>query len=177
MLNKKVASSTAIYGVGTMLRGGGKLLYPVAAYVLQCWTEYVRFGILNAAKTIYLAYAAYIRVFLFTGLYFVWIPVEGAVGAAKTTLVAFFVRFGIIYYFSQKLFKIDHPWLRLVSLIAYFCLTIIPDELWVLPLKACIVLFAMTLLMFTPIIEKQHRLYVWQAVRKVTGDMIKKVSG
>ena len=76
----------------------------VAAYVLQCWTEYICFGILNAAKTKYLAYAAYFTVILITGLYLVWIPLEGAVGAAKATLVAFSVRAGIIYYFSQQFF-------------------------------------------------------------------------
>lgn len=42
----------------------------VAAYVLQCWTEYVRFGILNAAETRYIAYATYVTVVLITGLYF-----------------------------------------------------------------------------------------------------------
>lgn len=154
----------------------------VAAYVLQCWVEYVRFGILHAAKTHYIAYATYATVILITGLYFVWIPLEGATGAAKATFVAFTVRFGIIYYFSQQLFKINFPWPRLIMLIAYFSalslfvVIVIPDEIWVLPLKACIVLFAMILIFFTPIIEKQHRLYARQAVRKFSGDMIKKIS-
>lgn len=155
----------------------------VAAYVLQCWTEYVRFGILNAAKTRYIVYATYITVILITGLYFFWIPPEGAMGAAKATFVAFFVRFGMIYYFSQQLFRIDFPWSRLISLIVYFsglsffAISIIPDETWALPLKACIIVFGMILLFFTPVIEKQHRLYARQAIRKLTGDMIKKVSG
>lgn len=155
----------------------------VAAYVLQCWTEYTRFGILNAAKTHYIAYATYITVILITGLYFLWIPPDGAIGAAKATLLAFAVRFGFIYYFSQQLFRIDVPWPRLLLLIIYFSslslfvVVAIPDEIWFLPLKACIILLAMILLFFTPIIEKQHRLYVRQAIHKFSGDMIKKVSG
>ena len=155
----------------------------VAAYVLLCWTDYVSFGIFKAAETRYIAYATYVTVVLITGLYFLWIPLEGAIGAAKATLVAFMVRFGIIYYFSQQLFKINFPWPRLIMLIAYFSslsifvVIVIPDELWVLPLKACIILFAMILLFFTPIIEKQHRLYARQAVHQLSIDMIKKVSG
>ncbi|VAW54769.1 Polysaccharide biosynthesis protein [hydrothermal vent metagenome] len=154
----------------------------VAAYVLQCWTEYVRFGILNAAKTRYIAYATYITVILITGLYYMWIPLEGAVGAAKATLVAFIVRFGIIYYFSQGLFRIAFPWSRLIMLIAYFSglsifiTVLIPDELWALLLKASVVLFAIILLFFTPILEREHRLYVREAVCKLAGNMLRKIS-
>jgi O-antigen/teichoic acid export membrane protein len=154
----------------------------VAAYVLQCWTEYIRFGILNSTKTKYLAYATYTTVFLITVLYFYWIPLEGALGAAKATLVAFIVRLGIIYYFSQKFFRIDFPWSRISLLIIYFAtlsffmIAVIPDALWLLPLKGCMVLFAMVFLFFTPIIEKQHRLYARQAVQKLFSDTIKKIS-
>ena len=151
----------------------------VVAYVLQCWTEYVRFGILNAAKTKYIAYATYITVFLITLLYYLWIPAEGAVGAAKATLAAFFVRFCIIYYFSQQLFRIDFPWSRIILLVIYFAtlsfvlMTVMPNELWALPLKSCIILFAMLLLLFTPIIEKQHRLYARQAAGRLIKGLFK----
>jgi O-antigen/teichoic acid export membrane protein len=124
-----------------------------------------------------------VTVIVITGLYFVWIPLEGAMGAAKATLVAFIVRFGIIYYFSQQLFRINYPWPRLIMLIVYFSglslfvVTLMPDELWVLPLKACIILFAMIVLFFTPIIEKEHRIYARQTVHKLIGDMFNKVSG
>jgi len=57
-----------------------------------------------------------------------------------------------------------------------FVVSVIPDELWALPLEGYIVLFAMMFLFFTPIIEKQHRLYARQAARKFSGEMIKKDS-
>jgi len=154
----------------------------VSAYVLQCWTEYIRFGILQSGKTYYLAYATYATVFLITVLYLYWIPSEGGVGAAKATLVAFIVRFAIIYYFSQRLFPIAIPWRRLFYLIMYFIFlslwieVIIPAGNWALPLKGSLVVMGLFILMFTPIISKEHRMAFRVLINKKSNSLIRKIS-
>lgn len=154
----------------------------VSAYVIQCWTEYIRFGILQAARTHYIAYATYITVFMITIFYIYWIPEQGAVGAAKATLVAFAVRFGIIYYYSQRLFKIVIPWGRMLGLIAYFILlallidAIVPAEKWALPLKASVIVAGMVALLFTPIISKSHRVVIRQVVHEKSNGFIRRIS-
>ena len=144
----------------------------VAAYVIQCWTEYIRFGILQAAQTRYIVYATLITVIFITLLYFYWIPREGPVGAAKATLAAFIVRFGFIYYFAQRLFPIAIPWVRLFSLmmyftiIGYFLATLEMPDKWAFFLKGASVILGLVVLFLTPIVSSEDRGYVWSYVRR-----------
>jgi len=139
----------------------------VAAYVVQCWIEYIRFGILQAAKTRYIAYATFITVFFITLFYLYWIPIEGPVGAAKATLAAFVIRFVFIYYFSQRLFPIQIPWYRLLFMVAYFagiCLLLnmlVIGDAWAFLVKGAIVVLGLVGLLFIPIVSREHRSMIW----------------
>ncbi|MGB7934294.1 MAG: oligosaccharide flippase family protein [Gammaproteobacteria bacterium] len=144
----------------------------VAAYVIQCWTEYMRFGILQAAQTRYIAYATFITVFFITLFYIYWIPHEGPVGAAKATLAAFIIRFGFVYFYAQRLFPIAIPWVRLISLLMYFTiisfslvLLKMPDK-WAFFVKGFAVALGLFVLFLTPIVSSGDRENVWLYVRQ-----------
>ena len=144
----------------------------VAAYIIQCWIEYIRFGILQAAQTRYIAYATFITVFFITLFYFYWIPREGPVGAAKATLAAFIIRFGFIYYYAQRLFPIAIPWVRLFSLLMYFTLISfslvmleLPDK-WAFIVKGVTVVLGLVVLFLTPIVSSEDRAGVWLYARR-----------
>jgi O-antigen/teichoic acid export membrane protein len=64
----------------------------VAAAIVQCWTDYLRFGIFHASRNRHLTYGTLISAVLVTLLYVWWIPREGALGAAKASFVALAVR-------------------------------------------------------------------------------------
>lgn len=145
----------------------------VAAYVLQCWTEYVRFGIFHTAQTRHLAYGTLLTAVLISLLYWYWIPREGIVGAAKATLVAFLVRFAYIWFVSQRLFPMDIPWGRVAILAVYLSGVCIALGFWSLPdllamaLKSIVVLLAALLLMLTPMIEVDHRALMSGAIKRI----------
>ena len=135
----------------------------VAAYVLQCWMEYLRFGILQAAETKYIAISTVFTVLLITALYIFWIPREGPLGAAKATFVAFVFRFLLIYYFSQKFFKMHIPWRRLITMISYFSVlslllgNIEMSDGKAMIIKGLIIVLAMVGLLYLPIVSNEHR--------------------
>jgi len=149
----------------------------VVAYIFQCWTEYTRFGILQAAATRFIAYATLLTVVCITIFYLYWIPREGAVGAAKATLAAFAVRFYIVYYFSQRLFPMQIPWYRLFFLIAYFAVVylvlnqLVLADAWAMPVKGILILLAMAGLLFMPIINADHRSVVWSEFARLRSSL------
>lgn len=147
----------------------------VIAYVLQCWTEYVRFGILQSGRTGHIAWGTLITAVLITFLYWFWIPAEGAVGAAKATLVAFAARFIYTLVIAQRLFFIDIPWARILGLALYLALVCFVLQYWdisgwlALIGKGGVVVAASAVALLTPLIEEEHRARVMHAVRGMVG--------
>lgn len=82
----------------------------VAAYVVQSWSGVVQFGIDVSERTKYVTYAMWISVVVILGLYALLIPRFGAMGAAVATLLAFSVRFALLYWFSQRLWPVTYRW-------------------------------------------------------------------
>lgn len=144
----------------------------VAAYVVQCWDDYMRFGILNSEKTRYIAYGTLLTAVLITLFYWFWIPAEGVVGAAKATFWAFVFRFVFTLVVSQRLFPIEIPWARLTASILYLSAISWALSLWSLSdvaamvVKGSLVLCAVALLAVSPMIEPAHRSLMQGAIRK-----------
>ena len=80
------------------------------AYVIQAWTSFGNFGVLYAGKTKYIAYGTVVAAIAIIILSFILIPTFSVYGAAVATIIAFFIRFMIIYYYSQKFYKLFLPW-------------------------------------------------------------------
>lgn len=82
----------------------------VLAYVFQCWSNVVDFGIEVSEKTRYTSMATWIAVGVIAVLYVLLIPPYGAMGAAIATLVAMFVRFLATLHFAQRLWPVSYHW-------------------------------------------------------------------
>lgn len=147
----------------------------IAAYVVQCWDDYVRFGILYSEKTRFIAYGTLLTAVLISLLYWFWIPAEGIVGAAKATFVAFVFRFGFTWLVAQRLFAMDIPWGRLAALIVALGLVALLLSVWTLSdwtgmaVKGAAVIIATALLCLTPIVDDMHRKQIWQGIRRFIG--------
>ena len=135
----------------------------VAASLLQCWTDYLRFGIFHSGKTLHMAYGTVVTVALITILYEWWIPLEGALGAAKATFVAFVLRLGYFAVVGNRFFRIEVPWGRLAVTSGVFLGVFLFLSSWPLPdrtallVKASVVLVITALLASSPILPAEHR--------------------
>lgn len=96
---------------------GAAAFVPVvlAAYVIQGWAEVVQFGIDASERTKFATIAFWGATVVTLSLYFVLIPRLGAWGAALATLLGFLVRFGLTYWFAQRLFPIAYQWSRVLA--------------------------------------------------------------
>lgn len=88
------------------------------AYVLQSWTEVVKFGIDLSGQTKYVSYAAWISMILTLGLYGLLIPRWGGFGAAWATVAGFGLRFALVYRWAQQLRRLPYDWTHPVRIIA-----------------------------------------------------------
>jgi O-antigen/teichoic acid export membrane protein len=91
----------------------------LAAYVVQSWGEATQFGIGVSQKTKYMTYSTWAAVVVVVALYATLIPRYGGYGAAIATLIAFTVRFGLAYHWSQKLWRVRYSWGRNLLLAGY----------------------------------------------------------
>ncbi|OGL42883.1 MAG: hypothetical protein A2W05_08865 [Candidatus Schekmanbacteria bacterium RBG_16_38_10] len=82
----------------------------IIAYVFQAWTFYCNFGIYIKERSKHMAFANFISAMSNILLNFVLILEYGALGAAWATVGSFFIRFLLVYMFSQKSFHIDYGW-------------------------------------------------------------------
>jgi O-antigen/teichoic acid export membrane protein len=121
---------TLATGIGTFVRPviqvmttpafhGAALLVPVilAAYVVGAWMDALKFGIDVSEKTQYFSYANWIAVAIILVLYATLIPPFGGLGAALATLVAFVVRAALVYYWSQRLYRLRYTWAPIIRLL------------------------------------------------------------
>lgn len=82
----------------------------LAAYVLQSWASTVDIGILVVEKTRYVAIANFLAAGVALTGYSILIPRYLEWGAAFGTLLAFATQFGLIYFFSQRLWPVRYRW-------------------------------------------------------------------
>jgi O-antigen/teichoic acid export membrane protein len=86
---------------------------------------FVQFGILIRKQTKYIAYSTIIAVVSSVGLNFLLVPRFGMYGAGAAMLIAFFVRFFVVYKWSQGLYPVPYSWGRLVALVAFSAVLLI----------------------------------------------------
>lgn len=79
-------------------------------YVVQGWTAAVHFGIDVSERTKFSAYANWISAAVIIVAYAVLIPPLGGFGAAVATLIGFSVRFGLVYFWANRLYPIRYQW-------------------------------------------------------------------
>jgi O-antigen/teichoic acid export membrane protein len=91
----------------------------ILAYIIQGWTAFGNFGIMKTGKTKYIAYGTIMGVIVIIPLSFILIPPLKGYGAGLATIIAFFVRFLVIYNYSQKYYHLEIPWLKALSVLFF----------------------------------------------------------
>jgi len=91
----------------------------LGAYIVQGWVAVVELGIDLSEKTRYANYGVWASVAAVLVLYTVLIPPFGGYGAAWATLLAFVVRLGFHWHFSQRLWPIAYGWTPVLRLAGY----------------------------------------------------------
>ena len=91
------------------------------AYVLNGIIYVVGVGILVSEKTKFIAIATAIAMTVNLLFNFLLIPEWGKIGAAYSTFISYFVRVALIYYFSQKLFRINYNWKQMLQIGGIYC--------------------------------------------------------
>lgn len=100
----RIMSDPAFWSAGAMVA-------PIlAAYVFHGWSSLLDVGILLKEETRRLAHANYLSGAVCIGLYFWLIPPYRGMGAAVATLIAFILRFGLVYHWAQQLEPIGYRW-------------------------------------------------------------------
>ncbi len=87
------------------------------ALVLDGMTFMVKVGILITKKTYFRTITIFIAAGLNVGLNFLLIPTYGMVGAAWATLGGFFVQVTLTLWFSQRLYHVPFPWLKIAWIV------------------------------------------------------------
>jgi O-antigen/teichoic acid export membrane protein len=88
------------------------------AYVLQSLTFLLKFGIDVSERTVYFTAASWASVVVTLALYWFMIPRWGMHGAAWATVGGFAVRGGLIYWWAQRLWRIEYRWAPVLRLLA-----------------------------------------------------------
>ena len=93
------------------------------AYVLNGIIYVVQVSILFMEKTKFAAISTVIAMAANILLNFLLIPSWGIAGAAYSTLISYLIRVVFIYYFSQRLLRIDYKWKQIIQvMLIYFVL-------------------------------------------------------
>lgn len=82
----------------------------VGAYIVQCYTSVVVFGIDVSTRTKFYTIASWAGAITSIALYVLLIPRFGGAGAAWATLFAFLVRHGMTYHYAQRLWPVHYAW-------------------------------------------------------------------
>ncbi|MGI9625404.1 MAG: lipopolysaccharide biosynthesis protein, partial [Longimicrobiales bacterium] len=88
----------------------------VLAYVFQCWASVQDIGILVRERTVYLAAANWVAAGVAILGYWALIPRWGIWGASYATLLAFFCRWALTYWLSQRLWRVRYSWWPVLQL-------------------------------------------------------------
>lgn len=95
------------------------------AYYFSMLAFYVRLGIMIKKVTKFIAYSTIIAVAVNIGCNFLLIPPFGMYGAAASTLISFYIRFILVYIWSQKVYPLPYRWARLNMLLIYSALLLL----------------------------------------------------
>jgi O-antigen/teichoic acid export membrane protein len=90
------------------------------AYVLNGIIYVVGVSILFREKTKFTAISTVIAMAANILFNFLLIPPWGIAGAAYSTLISYFVRAVLIYYFSQRLFRIEYKWKKIIHVMVIY---------------------------------------------------------
>ncbi len=84
----------------------------VLAYLLQAWTQFGNFGLLHSGRTRQLATATALAA-VAMALACLWlVPRHGAMGAALATLLAYALRFALVWFAARRQYPMSLPWMR-----------------------------------------------------------------
>jgi O-antigen/teichoic acid export membrane protein len=91
---------------------GAAKLVPIilVAYVLQSWAKIQDIGILVRERTEFITAADWIAAGIAVLGYWLLVPRWLGLGAAVATVVAFAFRYGLTYWFSQRLLRVEYRW-------------------------------------------------------------------
>jgi O-antigen/teichoic acid export membrane protein len=141
------------------------------AYVMQCWTDYCRQGILVKGNTIEFLYGAALASVAITVGYAVLIPLWHGIGAAWAKVIGFGTRLWWIHKRSSQAFDMQLPWRTVWQISAWAFLTVavgqfVPRELWLaLGLKAGLFVIFVAGLLTLPMLPPQFRTNLQQLLR------------
>jgi O-antigen/teichoic acid export membrane protein len=82
----------------------------ILAYIIQAWTSHCDLGIYVGGRSKSIAVASVLSALGVILLNYILIPRYQAYGAAWATVVAFFIRFVLIYVFAQRQYSINYGW-------------------------------------------------------------------
>jgi O-antigen/teichoic acid export membrane protein len=97
----------------------------LVAYLLHAWTRFHNLGIFIVEKTQYFSAANWVAAGVSVVGYLTLIPLYHGWGAAISTLLAFAIRQVMVYYWSQKLWRVNYQWgpvNRLAAVAVMVCL-------------------------------------------------------
>ncbi len=144
----------------------------IFAYIVQGWTVFTNFGVFYKGKTIYVAYGNIVAAVFILMFSFLLIPTYGGYGAALSTVLAFFVRFCIIYYQSQKYYKLDLDWdrtllLLLIALSIYGLSRLVDHSDLYFSVFVNLLLFSMyTIVLFiAPVLDQSEKEAIFNVIR------------
>ena len=99
--------------------GAAALVPPILlAYVMQGWSQMTDVGIHVRERTEYVTFANWVAAAIALAAYAVLIPRYHGMGAAVATLIAFTVRWILVYTISQRLWHVRYEWGPILRLLA-----------------------------------------------------------
>jgi O-antigen/teichoic acid export membrane protein len=101
----------------------------VGAYVFQGWSEFQNLGILIRERTALVTWANWAAAAVALAGYAVLIPPLKGLGAALATVVAFAVRYAMVYAFAQRLWPVRYRWGPVLRLLALGAAVVVAGEL------------------------------------------------
>jgi O-antigen/teichoic acid export membrane protein len=88
----------------------------LTAYLFHAWTNFHSVGALVTERTEMITLTNCVAAAAALFLYWLWIPRLGAMGAALATLVAFSLRWALLYVVSQRLWRVQYAWREVLLL-------------------------------------------------------------
>lgn len=144
----------------------------MVAYIIQGWTAFGNFGVMYKGQTRYIAQGTILGVITIIPLSFILIPPLKGYGAAIATIIAFFVRFLVIYTNSQKYFRLDLPWLQTLSIlffaaVFYICSLVFQQDniIYSLILNSLLFMVFWIVLLVSPVIGRNEKRMIVNLLR------------
>ena len=154
----------------------------LVAYVFHGWAMLHDIGVLITERTEYLTIANWVAAAVAVAAFAVLIPQYHAMGAAIGAILAFGTRWGLTYFYSQRLWHVDYEWmpiirLAVVAVAVSVTSALLPDTGIIASIAIHLALFAVYcgLLWVMPILtaeEKQTGLMLARRGRQLIGSRV-----